>query len=74
MRSSEEEKQHQLRHLRAFQERNAARSGPALDRLKERARSGGNVFEELMDTVRVCSLGQITSALFAVGGAYRRNM
>ena len=74
MRSSDEEKQHQLRNLHAFQLRNEGRSAAALDRLKQKARSGQNVFEELMETVTVCSLGQITRALFDVGGAYRRSM
>jgi methylmalonyl-CoA mutase len=74
MRSSDEEKQHQLRHLREFQRRNGSRSDAALTRLQEVARSEGNVFEELMETVKVCSLGQITRALFEVGGEYRRNM
>ena len=74
MRSSDGEKQHQLGHLRSFHERNASRSGPALERLKAAARRGDNVFDELMDTVKVCSLGQITQALFDVGGEYRRNM
>ncbi len=46
----------------------------ALERLQQVALSGGNIFAELMDTVRVCSLGQITKALYAVGGQYRRNM
>ena len=46
----------------------------ALARLQRVAREGGNVFEELMETVKVASLGQITSALFDVGGQYRRNM
>jgi methylmalonyl-CoA mutase len=74
MRSSDDEKQHQLRTLRAFQARHAARAEAALVRLQEVARQGGNVFEALMEAVRVCSLGQITHALFAVGGQYRRNM
>ncbi len=74
MRSSDEEKIHQITNLVRFQKRNAARTDQALDRLKSVARQGGNLFEALMDTVRVCSLGQITNALFEVGGQYRRNM
>ena len=50
------------------------RTTAALKQLQEVARSGGNVFEELMETVKVASLGQITDALFKVGGQYRRNM
>jgi len=74
MRSSDDEKQHQLRMLRQFQGRNPEARREALDRLQAVAREGGNVFAELMDTVTVCSLGEITHALFDVGGQYRRNM
>ncbi len=74
MRSTDEEKQRQIANLRAFQARNANRSGEALTRLQAAARAGGNVFAELMTTAQVCSLGQITTALFEVGGQYRRNM
>ncbi len=74
MRSSDDEKQHQLRTLRGFQQRHADASPNALDRLKATARDGENVFAELMETVKTCSLGQITQALFEVGGQYRRNM
>ncbi|MEL7167766.1 MAG: methylmalonyl-CoA mutase family protein, partial [Bacteroidota bacterium] len=74
MRSSDDEKQHQIRNLRAFQDRYADRSESALVHLKDVAREGGNTFAALMDAVRVCSLGQITEALFEVGGQYRRNM
>ncbi len=74
MRSSEEEKQHQIAALKSFHHQNAEKSAPALKRLQEKARQGENLFEELMETVKVCSLGQITTALFEVGGRYRRNM
>ena len=74
MRSTDEEKQRQIANLRAFQARNEAHSTDALVRLQAAARDGGNVFAELMDTAKVCSLGQITTALFEVGGQYRRNM
>ncbi len=73
-RSTEEEKQTQIRNLAAFQERNSAEVEEALGRLKQVAISGGNIFEELMETVRVASLGQITTALYEVGGQFRRNM
>ena len=73
-RSSEEEKQSQLRRLRDFQGRHADAAPAALKRLQEVAMANGNVFAELMNAVRVCSLGQITNALFEVGGQYRRNM
>jgi methylmalonyl-CoA mutase len=73
-RSTEEEKQSQLQRLGAFQERNAAQAPQALERLKQVVLAGDNIFAELMQTVRYCSLGQITRALYAVGGKYRRNM
>ncbi len=73
-RSSEEEKQSQLRRLREFQERNRKDSGPMLARLKQAAIHNENLFAVLVDAVRYCSLGQITTALFDVGGQYRRNM
>ena len=71
-RATTEEKETQIANLRTFQGRNA--SEEALTRLKQVAKSGGNIFEELMDTVKVASLGQITTALYEVGGQYRRNM
>jgi len=74
MRSSEDEKQHQLRTLRAFQERYEEKNDEVIAELKETARKGENTFEVLMEAVKYCSLGQITEALFEVGGEYRRNM
>jgi methylmalonyl-CoA mutase len=74
MRSSEDEKQHQLRNLKAFQERYADKNDAKIAELKETAREGENTFEVLMEAVKYCSLGQITDALFEVGGEYRRNM
>ncbi|MDQ0428293.1 methylmalonyl-CoA mutase [Planomicrobium stackebrandtii] len=71
-RATVEEKETQINNLRAFQERND--SAEALERLKQAAKTGGNIFEELMETVKVASLGQITTALYEVGGQYRRNM
>ncbi len=73
-RASEEEKQSQLSRLRDFQARHADEAPAALKRLQQMALTGGNVFAELMNTVRVCSLGQITKALYSVGGQYRRGM
>jgi methylmalonyl-CoA mutase len=73
-RAGEDEKQQQLDRLRAFQARNRDKAPEALERLKRVALDGGNIFAELMQTVRVCSLGEITRALFQVGGQYRRNM
>src|SRR5437660_1762751 len=74
IRSTEEEKQSQLKRLADFRERNKAESGPMLKRLQHAVIRDENVFAVLMDAVRCCSLGQITSALFEVGGQYRRNM
>ncbi|MEM7208354.1 MAG: fused isobutyryl-CoA mutase/GTPase IcmF [Pseudomonadota bacterium] len=73
-RSTEEEKQRQLNRLRTFQSVNQTASVNAIDRVKSAAISDGNVFAELVDAVRYCSLGQLTNALFDVGGKYRRNM
>ncbi|MEH7480571.1 fused isobutyryl-CoA mutase/GTPase IcmF [Neobacillus drentensis] len=73
-RASYEEKELQIVNLRAFQESHADSSGAALKRLKEAAVNNGNIFAELMETVKVASLGQITRALYEVGGQYRRNM
>jgi isobutyryl-CoA mutase len=74
IRSTEEEKQDQVAAVRAFQARNAERAPASLARLQQVAASGGNVFAELMEAVKVCSLGQISRALYQVGGQYRRNM
>ncbi|HFQ15431.1 MAG TPA: methylmalonyl-CoA mutase, partial [Rhodobacteraceae bacterium] len=73
-RSTDAEKRDQLARLRDFHERHAGESGPMLERLKRAAREGGNVFDVLMDAVRCCSLGQISTALFEAGGQYRRNI
>jgi methylmalonyl-CoA mutase len=73
-RGTEEEKQRQLSRLADFQSRNADAAAGMARRLQEVARADGNVFAVLMEAVRVCSLGQITDALFEVGGQYRRNM
>jgi methylmalonyl-CoA mutase len=73
-RSTEEEKQGQIRRLRDFQDRHRTHAPAALDQLKRVVVENGNVFAELMNAVRYCSLGQITQALFEVGGQYRRNM
>jgi methylmalonyl-CoA mutase len=73
-RSTEEEKQSQLRRLRAFHEEHAAERPAALARLRDAALAGENLFAVLMDAVRSCSLGDITNALFEVGGRYRRNV
>ncbi|RPG76833.1 MAG: hypothetical protein CBD01_000215, partial [Euryarchaeota archaeon TMED141] len=73
-RATPEEKAACLERTTALQERDIEATTAALSRLQHVARSGGNVFEELMETVKVASLGQISTALFDVGGQYRRNM
>ncbi|NRQ31984.1 methylmalonyl-CoA mutase [Nonomuraea sp. NN258] len=73
-RGTEEEKRSQLDRLHAFHERNRAEAPAELARLREVAMSTGNAFEVLMEAARVCSLGQITDALFEAGGQYRRNV
>ena len=74
IRSTDEEKQQQIENLCAFWKRNETSSQKALERLKKAAITNGNLFAELMHTVKYCSLGQITHALYEVGGQYRRNM
>ena len=74
IRSTEAEKQSQLKRLAEFHARHASESGAMLQRLRQAVIRDENVFAVLMDAVRVCSLGQITHALFEVGGQYRRNM
>jgi methylmalonyl-CoA mutase len=73
-RSTDDEKQSQLTRLEDFQRRHADEAPAALAALQQAAIDNENVFARLMDAVRVCSLGQITTALFEVGGQYRRNM
>ena len=74
IRSTDEEKQWQIKNLEAFHKRNEAKADTMLKQLQAVAIANGNLFEALMETVKYCSLGQITNALYAVGGQYRRNM
>ncbi len=74
VRGTAEEKRAQLENREAFVRRHAEEAPGALERLQTVAREGGNVFGELMESVKVASLGQIVDALFAVGGKYRRAM
>ena len=69
-----QERRLQFDRVNAVQAAHAHETADALERLKRVARSGENVFAELMSTVRVASLGQISHALYEVGGKYRRNM
>jgi methylmalonyl-CoA mutase len=73
-RATEEEKESQLKRLADFHARHADQSPAALKRLQQAALAGDNIFAELMEAVKTCSLGQITGALYDVGGKYRRNM
>ena len=73
-RSSDEEKKSQIKRLREFQKRNKSKSEQALLRIRDAAINNENVFAELVNAVRYCSLGEITNTFFEVGGQYRRNM
>ena len=74
IRSTTDEKEFQINTLLFFKERHSFDAGKKLKRLQEVAVQNGNLFEELMETVKYCSLGEITNALYEVGGQYRRNM
>jgi methylmalonyl-CoA mutase len=74
IRATEEEKQYQIDMLQLLHQRNADQAPARLQQLQQIAVANGNLFAELMETVKYCSLGQITNALFEVGGQYRRNM
>ena len=74
IRSTTEEKEQQIQNLEAFKKRNESQLANQLARLQKAAINNSNLFTELMETVKYCSLGQITHALFEVGGQYPRNM
>jgi len=74
IRATEEEKQYQIVMLENLHKANAHKVAEQLNTIQEAAINNQNIFEKLMDATKVCSLGQITSALFEVGGQYRRNM
>ena len=74
IRSTKEEKEQQIQNLQAFHQRNKNKATEKLNELKTVAINNGNLFEALMETVKYCSLGQISHALYEVGGQYRRNM
>jgi len=74
IRSSDSEKDAQVAAVHGFQRLHAAETPAALERLRSVAASQGNVFAELMEAVKVCSLGQISQALYDAGGRYRRNV
>jgi isobutyryl-CoA mutase len=74
IRSTTEEKEFQITNVQNLWKRNTDKGEEVLKRLQQVAIHNGNIFAELMETVKYCSLGQITQALFEVGGQYRRNM
>ncbi|WP_449438315.1 methylmalonyl-CoA mutase family protein [Pedobacter steynii] len=74
IRATEEEKQYQIAALKSFQDRNSNLSKSALKKLQKTAVAGENIFNELMEVSKICSLGQISNSLYEVGGQYRRNM
>ena len=74
IRSTTKEKEQQINHLNAFKERNKDKSAAAVQSLKQAALHNQNIFNNLMDCVKYCTLGEITHALYEVGGQYRRNM
>ncbi|WP_242928302.1 methylmalonyl-CoA mutase family protein [Pontibacter vulgaris] len=74
IRATEEEKQYQISMLQSLQKGNEDKTADMLKRIQQVAINNGNIFEEMIETVKFCSLGQITNALFEVGGQYRRNM
>lgn len=74
IRSTTEEKEQQISNLRNFQQRHTEKAKESLQQLRQTAIANGNIFATLMDTVKYCSLGQITHALYEVGGQYRRNV
>ncbi|MFK8138789.1 MAG: hypothetical protein AB8E15_10550, partial [Bdellovibrionales bacterium] len=73
-RASKEEKEEQLAHVSSYQNTNSNESAKALRNLQLAAIEGKNVFTELMEAARLCSLGQMSQALYEVGGQYRRNL
>jgi methylmalonyl-CoA mutase len=73
-RASDEEKQIRLQQLKDFKEKHSSESQQALDNLRKVCLTGGNIFEELLNTVQYCSMGEITKVLYDVGGKYRRGM
>jgi methylmalonyl-CoA mutase len=74
IRATEIEKQVQLRNLKNLHKETGSKANEAISKIQDAAVSGGNIFEEIIEAGKVASLGQITNAMFQVGGAYRRNM
>jgi methylmalonyl-CoA mutase len=74
VRASYDDKRLQIENLRAFQEKHQKEAAEALENLKQVAQSRGNIFAALMKAARVCSLGQMSKALYSIGGEYRRSV
>ena len=74
IRATKEEKEYQINMLQALHKKNEAEANKQLEKIKQRSIENGNIFEALMEATKYCSLGQITNAMFEVGGQYRRNM
>jgi methylmalonyl-CoA mutase len=74
IRATTEEKEYQIAMLRNLNKSHHSKSSEMIERVQQAAIQNKNIFEELMEACKVCSLGQITKALFEVGGQYRRNM
>jgi methylmalonyl-CoA mutase len=73
-RSTDDEKRYAIESKKAFQERNRDAADAVLKRVQNTALANGNIFEALMEATKICSLGQLSRALYEVGGQYRRNM
>ncbi len=74
IRSTDDEKRYAIESRKAFQERNREAANAVLKQIQQTALTNGNIFEALMEATKVCSLGQLSRALYEVGGQYRRNM
>ncbi len=74
IRATKEEKEFQIKMLNELHQNNEKKSSLQLKKIAETAINNGNIFDQLMETTKYCSLGQITKALYEVGGQYRRNM
>ncbi|MBX2940461.1 MAG: methylmalonyl-CoA mutase, partial [Ferruginibacter sp.] len=74
IRATQEEKEQQIQAIESFKKRHKGHAVAMLKKLEETALNNGNIFEQLMETVQYCTLGEITNTLYRVGGQYRRNM
>ncbi|HML57227.1 MAG TPA: methylmalonyl-CoA mutase family protein, partial [Ferruginibacter sp.] len=74
IRATQEEKEQQIQAIESFKQRHQEHAAAMLKKLEDTALNNGNIFEQLMETVQYCTLGEITNTLYRVGGQYRRNM